>query len=197
MAHRKYDVFLYNPRGNKYSRSHRDHERFDSSKPHGPYWRFSWFEMGFYDLPAVINEILRITSSKKLSCVAHSQGICRYYFFSDAFIWQIADSIDTFRLGGTSLFVLLSTRPEFNSKIKLAVSMASFTFMTNIGFPLNVILSAVQLFNNFRDFEFAPNTLPQRVLSLLICTKMNGVICDHGINFILGPSYNQRSNVSE
>lgn len=172
MAQRKYDVFLYNPRGNKYSRGHRDHKRFDSSKPHGPYWAFSWYEMGFYDLPAVINEILRKTKREKISCVGHSQG-------------------------GTSLFVLLSTRPEFNSKIKLAVSMASFTFMTNIGFPLNVILLGVQLFKNLRDFEIAPNTLPQRVLSLLICTKMNGAICNQGINFILGPSYNQRSNVSK
>lgn len=74
LAQRKYDVFLYNPRGNKYSRGHRDHRRFDSSKPYGPYWAFSWYEMGFYDLPAVINEILSITKKDKVSAVGHSQG---------------------------------------------------------------------------------------------------------------------------
>ncbi|XP_055314137.1 lipase 1-like isoform X2 [Sitodiplosis mosellana] len=171
LAERKYDVFLYNPRGNKYSHGHRDNKRFDSSKKYGLYWAFSWFEMGYYDLPAVIEEILRITKREKVSAIGHSEG-------------------------GTSLFVLLSTRPEFNSIVKLAVSMASFTFMTNIGFPLDVILLAVQLFKNFRDFEFAPNTLPQKILSLLICTIMNGAICDHGINFVLGPSYNERSNTA-
>lgn len=123
--------------------------------------------MGYYDLPAVIDKVLNITKKSQLSTVGHSQG-------------------------GTSIYVLFSERPEYNKKIKFAASIASFTYMTNVGFPLNVILSSLQLFNNFRDFEFVPNNVLQKMVSLFICRLFDGVICNYAIDFILGPSSDKR-----
>ncbi|XP_049870316.1 lipase 3-like [Pectinophora gossypiella] len=63
-----FDVWLYNARGNKYSKGH---TRNLSSKQ---YWNFSYEEMGSQDLPATIDYILRATSQTKLSYVGFSQG---------------------------------------------------------------------------------------------------------------------------
>lgn len=126
--------------------------------------------MGFFDVPAGIDAVRSLTGRDKVTCVGHSEG-------------------------GTSIFVALTTRPEYNAKIKYAVSMASFTYMTNIGFPLNIILAVVYLFNNVRDFEFAQDSFIQKLIALTICTLYDGVICNLALNFILGPSMNDR-NVS-
>ena len=49
-----YDVWLGNSRGNTYSRAH---EEYDPDRNEKKFWNFSWFEMGTYDLPAVIDMI--------------------------------------------------------------------------------------------------------------------------------------------
>ena len=51
-----YDVWLGNSRGNTYSRAHIE---YDPDKNEKKFWDFSWFEMGTYDLPAVIKKIQR------------------------------------------------------------------------------------------------------------------------------------------
>ncbi|XP_075972022.1 lipase 3-like [Anticarsia gemmatalis] len=63
-----YDVWLFNARGNKYSKGHI--KNISSKK----YWDFTYEEMGTQDLPAVIDFILRVTSRQKLSYVGFSQG---------------------------------------------------------------------------------------------------------------------------
>lgn len=82
-----YDVWMGNSRGNKHSTNHKKYS-FDSKE----YWAFSWHEIGFYDLPAMLDYTLNSTKSSKLFYVGHSQGT-------------------------TSLLVLLSSRPEYNDKI--------------------------------------------------------------------------------
>lgn len=49
-----YDVWLGNSRGNTYSRAHVE---YDPDKNEKKFWNFSWFDMGKYDLPAVIDMI--------------------------------------------------------------------------------------------------------------------------------------------
>lgn len=62
----------------------------------------SFHQMGYYDLPAMIDYILMKTGQKSLSFVGHS-------------------------MGATIAYVLLSLRPEYNSKMKLLVSLAPVT----------------------------------------------------------------------
>lgn len=68
------------------------------------FWQFSFHEIGFLDLPAMISYILRITQKQFIFYVGHNQGT-------------------------TALMVLLSTRPEFNQKIVQAHLMAPIAFM--------------------------------------------------------------------
>ena len=49
-----YDVWLGNSRGTTFSL---DHTTLDHKKDEAKYWNFSWYEMGKYDLPAVIDMI--------------------------------------------------------------------------------------------------------------------------------------------
>ena len=66
-----YDVWLGNSRGNTYSRSH---VSLDPDHNEKKFWDFSWYEMGAYDLPAVIDEIQTQTGGQKVAYIGHSQG---------------------------------------------------------------------------------------------------------------------------
>ncbi|XP_031631496.1 gastric triacylglycerol lipase-like [Contarinia nasturtii] len=165
LADQGFMVYLYNARGNRYSRNH---ETYNPNLP-GKFWEFSFAEMAIYDVPAVIDEIIKRTNISKIACVGHSQG-------------------------GTVLLIFASQKPEYHSKISSFTLLAPFTFMTHVGFPINDILRFFQLFTDTRNFEFAPNSLPQRLLAPYLCQLANGSYCNFAINFVLGPSENQRNN---
>lgn len=85
-------------------------------------------------------------------------------------------------------------RPEYNTKISSASLMAPFTFMNNVGFPIRQILQFFEFFN-FRDIEFAPHSKGQETMGEIFCSMFGGSICNAFLNFLLGPSENQRNNV--
>lgn len=83
-----YDVWLGNARGTKFSKKHANITSNDDE-----YFEFSWDEIGSYDLPAIIDTVLAKTGQQSLHYVGHSQGT-------------------------TSFFVMLSTFPSYNEKIR-------------------------------------------------------------------------------
>ncbi|KAH8319625.1 hypothetical protein KR074_002488, partial [Drosophila pseudoananassae] len=94
-----YDVWLANFRGTRYSRHH---AYLNPDK--NEFWRFSFHEIGVEDVAAFIDYILRLTNQKAVHVVGHSQGC-------------------------TTLLILLSMRPEYNEKVKIAILMAPAAFM--------------------------------------------------------------------
>ena len=66
----------------------------------------SWHEMGVYDLPAVIDYTLNYTAQKSLYYVGHS-------------------------MGSTMFYVLMSVKPEYNTKIRHMVALAPAAFLRN------------------------------------------------------------------
>jgi lysosomal acid lipase/cholesteryl ester hydrolase len=99
-------VWLGNSRGSDHSLQHKN--LTSKSKE---YWDFSWHEIGFYDVPAMIDCMLNETKTLRTFYVGHSQGT-------------------------TSLLVMLSMRPEYNRKIIQAHLMAPAAFMKNLPNPL-------------------------------------------------------------
>ncbi|XP_037958904.1 lipase 1-like [Teleopsis dalmanni] len=102
-----YDVWMGNVRGNRYSRNHTIY----SPDKDRDFWSFSWHEIGYYDLPALIDYILQQTGYKKLGYFGHSQGT-------------------------TSFWVLCSMRPEYNEKVSVMNALAPVAFMKHIKAPL-------------------------------------------------------------
>lgn len=88
-----YDVWLGNARGNTFSRNHTK-----LSPSAAEFWNFSWHEIGIYDLPAMIDYILFETKQNQLSYIGHSQGV-------------------------TAAMVMLSSKPEYNEKIRVMHAM--------------------------------------------------------------------------
>lgn len=97
-----YDVWLGNSRGTDQSQRHKH-----LSATSDEYWDFSFHEIGFFDVRAMIDFTLKKTKSPKLFYVGHSQG-------------------------ATAILVLLSMLPEYNQKILQAHLMAPASFMKNV-----------------------------------------------------------------
>jgi len=103
MSDKGFDVWMINFRGNRYSRNHTS---LDASKFYGEFWRFTWWEMGEHDLPAVIDYILVTTNTKQLQILGHGQGM-------------------------TCLYVMFHTNPAFAEKISLVSAMSPIAYTGN------------------------------------------------------------------
>lgn len=68
---------------------------------------YSWHEMGVYDLPASIDYILSITKQRRLHYIGHSMGTTMFY-------------------------VMASSRPQYNLKIQLMISLSPVAYMGHI-----------------------------------------------------------------
>jgi len=66
-----YDIWIGNIRGNRFSLGH---THLNSKDKRGPYWDFTYDEMGKYDLPAIANHIKATTRARRIKYICHSQG---------------------------------------------------------------------------------------------------------------------------
>lgn len=103
LADNGFDVWMGNNRGNVYSRNH---STLNPDERNGPFWDFSLHELGNYDIPAMIDHVLNVTGEEKLYLIGFSQG------------------------GVTSL-ITLSSRPEYNKKIRLLSAFAPAVYPSN------------------------------------------------------------------
>jgi pimeloyl-ACP methyl ester carboxylesterase len=106
LSEKGYDVWLGNVRGSKYATAHKwlDTESL-------AYWRFSFHEMGVFDLPVMIDYTLQQTRQDKCFYIGHSQAC-------------------------TQLLAFLSLRPEYNQKIIQSHLMSPIGAMANPRFPV-------------------------------------------------------------
>lgn len=109
LANRDYDVWLGNARGNTYSRNHTTLSPHDSQ-----FWKFSFHEMGTFDIPAVIDYILGETMQPNLFYVGHSMGTCMFWIAMQAF-------------------------PEYNSRIRNMFALAPIAFVKHLKSPIRVL----------------------------------------------------------
>lgn len=136
-------MWLGNARGTTYARKHVD---FNPDDDKSEFWDFSWHEIGVYDVPASIDYVLQQTQQESLIYVGHSQGT-------------------------TDFFVMASELPEYNQKVKLAVSLAPVAFMPNI--PNS---ASKQLAKNVKILELIANAI--NFYEILPQLKIFGVLVE-------------------
>ncbi|XP_025837274.1 lipase 3-like [Agrilus planipennis] len=150
LADAGYDVWMGNVRGNTYSRNH---TCLDPK-----FWDFSWHEIGFYDLPAMIDYTLETTNNEKLFYVGHSQGT-------------------------TAFYVMTSIKPEYNTKIRAQFSMAPVAYMNHIFSPFVRIFSFIRI-----PVRFLPRSELIANLAAVWCSddSMSQFICRNALFAITG-----------
>jgi lysosomal acid lipase/cholesteryl ester hydrolase len=119
LADHGYDVWLGNARGSRFSTKHQNFSKLSNE-----FWTFSWHEIGFYDLPAMIDYMLEVSGSPNAFFAGHSQGT-------------------------TALLVTLSTRPEYNQKIIQAHLMAPSAYRKKVPQSKTVLYGLRYLVRNF------------------------------------------------
>ncbi|KAG8180329.1 hypothetical protein JTE90_016363 [Oedothorax gibbosus] len=115
LADAGYDLWMGNGRGNVYSKKHKNY-----TTDMAEFWNFSFDEFAKYDIPAMIDFILKKTGQEELFFIGHSQG-------------------------NTAGFALLSERQEYNKKIKLLIALGPVTTLIHTSGPLKYIAPLTHL----------------------------------------------------
>jgi len=131
LADEGYDVWLGNMRGNTYSRSHCTLDPKDDA-----FWRFSFDEIGEYDLPAMIDLVREKSGHDQIFYGGHSMGT-------------------------TTFMVMANKKPEYQQHIKLASFLAPVAYVDHMTSPLKYVAPFVNQIDWILEFlglgEFLPS----------------------------------------
>ncbi|RZF32361.1 hypothetical protein LSTR_LSTR001825 [Laodelphax striatellus] len=104
LADKGFDVWFGNFRGNTYGRNH-TYLSPDLEDTKYEFWNFTLHELGYYDLPSMVDYVSKVTGRRTVSFVGYSVAV--------------------------SVFLItMSTRPEYNDKINIAILLAPYSFVS-------------------------------------------------------------------
>lgn len=159
-----YDVWLGNARGNTYSRTHTRLNPESRS-----FWDFSWHEIGYYDMPTMVDHIISTTGVQQLDYVGHSQGV-------------------------TTFLVMNMLRPEYQAVFKTAILLSPIAFLSNIENPylrflaknsekVELMLELLQI------YELLPSNQVNGVLASILCSESSPAqdLCANLLFLAIGP----------
>lgn len=144
------------------------YSRIHPTKSDSVFWNFSFHEIGYYDLPAYIDYInLKKNTSGEILYVGHSMGT-------------------------TILFVLLSTRPEYNHKLKAGFTLAPVAYLTSVRSPIRILAPFTDNVEIIAELlgvnEFLPQNIILKLLARELCeiNKYEEEICENVIFILCG-----------
>ncbi|CAK9298209.1 unnamed protein product [Gordionus sp. m RMFG-2023] len=103
------DVWIGDIRGNIYSRKHKTYTTNDNK-----FWDWSFDEIAKYDIPAIINFIIKKANRDYVYYVGHSQGT-------------------------TVAFSILSQNPKMASKVRILFALAPVAYLKHITSPIRYL----------------------------------------------------------
>ncbi|XP_011860678.1 PREDICTED: lipase 3-like isoform X2 [Vollenhovia emeryi] len=158
-----YDVWIGNTRGNTYCRSHMNMTIYDPK-----FWQFSFHEFGTKDLPAMFDYIFNYTQQTDLYYIGHSMGT-------------------------TLIFTLLSSKPEYNMKMKMVICLAPVAFWTKVTPSFNgianTLLSLKKPFKQHEIYDIFPQCWSTVMIARTLCNDkaITQIICVTVMFLIVGP----------
>ncbi|XP_051160822.1 uncharacterized protein LOC127281249 [Leptopilina boulardi] len=169
LANAGYDVWIGNVRGNTYSRAHKT-----LSPDRNPqFWKYSFHEIALYDVAASIDYILDKTGEQNLTYIGHSMGT-------------------------TMSLILLSTKPEYNEKIKFNICLSPIAFWQHKPTPfLQSIIKSVPVVKKILEkkqiYELFPLSKAGIKSGTSLCSKVSQLqpICVKILTLLSGYNLDQ------
>lgn len=127
MSENGYNVWLGNARGSDHSLTHRRLGEYSKD-----FWDFSFHEIGIFDLPAMLDLVLKESQTPRLYFIGQGQG-------------------------AASVMALLSVRPEFNQKIIQVHALAPAIIMENFSHPVMKLVMEYLEVRNIDDLLASDN----------------------------------------
>ncbi|XP_037071346.1 lipase 3-like [Pollicipes pollicipes] len=162
LADRGYDVWLGNARGNTYSRQH---VNMTADEP--DFWKFTWDQMGMYDVPAMIDFILETTGQKDLYYVGHSMGKSMFW-------------------------VMMYNHPEYNDKVRLMQGVGPVARLDHTSSVIRYFAPFANQIEKLAEWigydEFMPSDALMTLFAELVCepTESTQFICDDILFLLCG-----------
>lgn len=168
LADAGFDVWLVNSRGVPQSNYH-----VNLSTDDPEFWKWSFEQIGTFDLPATIDYILETTGFSKVGLLTTSQGT-------------------------TSSLVLLSLRPEYNENVNIFVAYAPVANLTYFTSPMRLLIpfaEGVKAVNDlFTDGGFlVTNPVQQRTLATT-CDSFIREVCYEPLAILYGKNPKQHNS---
>ncbi|XP_074928786.1 lysosomal acid lipase/cholesteryl ester hydrolase-like isoform X2 [Chelonoidis abingdonii] len=159
LADAGYDVWIGNSRGNTWSKRH-----VTLSVHQEKFWAFSFDEMAKYDLPALIDFIVRKTGQEQVYYVGHSQGT-------------------------TIAFIAFSTMPQLAQRIKMYFALAPVATVKYAKSPLTKLAllpnSVIKIL--FGNKDFLPHNYFGEVAAAEFCShEILSEICGNVLFVLCG-----------
>lgn len=144
LSNNGYDVWLMSMRGTEFSLKHNT-----KSANRTAFWNYSLDDFALNDIPAVVDYVRAKTGSPKVGYVGHSQATL-------------------------TMFALLSTRPEYATRVEPVIAVAPVTYFKSITSVGRALFNLIRL-TTFDDEHgpYPPNAKQMRNFQSVICdTKM-------------------------
>lgn len=155
----RYDPWLANSRGNRYSQEHINLTREDTD-----FWKFSFDQMAQYDLPATIRMVLGETGSQTVGFIGFSQG-------------------------STSMFALMSMEPEYADIVQPFLALAPVTYWDHVSSALRLLAPAEPMIRRMPGEFIISKRMVNLFLPPTCRLPLAPYICSTGLFLVVGFDY--------
>lgn len=162
----RYDLWIPNARGSRYSREHIRYTDKDAR-----FWSYSWEHIALHDLSAIIDFVVHSTGHRTVAYIGYSQG-------------------------ASTLFALMSLRPSYSRIVQPFISWAPGVYLSQAKTVVRPVLKASRSLLTRVPGEYLPSaSFINPILQFPACHHSIGLpLCSLALQLIFGPT--EHLNVS-